>query len=238
MPIINVDGVGKIEFPDSMTRAQIDTAVKNEILPALQQRTAALQTAGLPVASSIEANPFSKGTALSDVNYRVGDFYAYRSVDLLTRLETEKRRFAVTELTDTEVIFNDGKRITDYLGNLLRNPRGQTFTGSQFFVLEYRMGKKWTTRYRGIRRDGNPDEWEIDFKVVAKEPVGVPAGTFDAFKIVGEGFNKANGNRFNYIYWIAPDKIRQVIAMETINRGRRGNFVANDRLELIAYKQA
>ncbi len=236
MQIINVEGLGRIEFPDAMSREQIDAAIKNEIRPALERQIASVQPAQLPGAASVEANPFSKGTALADFGYRVGDTYTYKTIDLLTKLETDQQTQRVTALTDSEVIFGNGRRITDYLGNLIKNPRGQTFTGSQYFVSEYRMGKTWTTRFRGTRRSGDPDEWVLDFKVVARENINVPAGTFDAFKVEGEGFNR-NGNHYNITYWIAPDKVRQPIAMNTINRGRGGKYIANDRIELLDFKQ-
>ena len=70
----------------------------------------------------------------------------------------------------------------------------------------------------------------------ARENINVPAGTFDAFKVEGEGFNR-NGNHYNITYWIAPDKVRQPIAMNTINRGRGGKYIANDRIELLDFKQ-
>jgi len=254
MPIVNVDGVGRIEFPDSMTREQIDAAVRNDILPVFRQPGASSpgQVAALaqqPAAGAaaprpaIGPNPFSKGTARADAGFQVGDRYGYRVVDLLTTVESRRVRRIVTAVTDTEVIFNNGRLVTDLLGNTLQNNRGQTFTGSQIFVAEYSLGRKWTTTYRGTRRDLVPDEWNIAFKVVAREPVTVPAGTFDAFKVEGDGYISERGNRFQITYWIAPQTLRSFVAQElrqfNRNRVRMGSRLAvTDRTELVAFKEA
>lgn len=248
--MVNVEGIGRIEFPDAMTREQIDAAVRNEILPVFRQRTpgassgvvSALAPNPAAVATapplSIGPNPFSKGTARADANYRIGDRYRYRVVDLLTNIESRQFRRTVTAITDTEVIFNHGNQITDLLGNTVKNNRGQTFTGRQIFVAEYSLGRKWTTTYRGTRRDLVPDVWTITFKVVAREPVTVPAGTFDSFKVEGDGYITERGNRLQITYWIAPEKLRSFVALEQRTRGRRGRLTVTDRTELVSFKEA
>ncbi len=246
MPIVNVEGIGRIEFPDSMTREQIDAAVRNEILPVFRQSSpdAVLALAHKPAAGatepplSIGPNPFSKGTARTDANYHIGDRYRYHVVDLLTKIESREFGRAVTAITDTEVIFNDGNFITDFLGNTVKNRRGQTFTGNQIFVAEYSVGKKWTTTYRGTRRDLVPDEWTITFKVVARESVTVPAGTFDAFRVEGHGYITERGNQFQITYWIEPGKVRSFIAYEQMQRTMRGGLMITDRTELVSFKEA
>jgi len=229
-----------------MTREQIDAAIKNEILPVFRQSSpdAMLALAHKPAAGaaaplpSIGPNPFSKGTARADANYRIGDRYRYRVVDLLTKMESRQINRAVTAITDTEVIFNDGNFITDLLGNTVKNPRGQTFTGNQIFVSEYSVGRKWTTTYRGTRRDLKPDEWTHTFKVVARESITVPAGTFDAFKVEGYGFLRSTSNAFQITYWIAPEKVRSFVAFEQWQRNRGGRLIDTDRTELVSFKEA
>lgn len=241
MPIINVEGVGKIEFPESMTREQIDAAIKNEILPVFRQRApdaaaAPDQVASVPDAST-GANPYSKGTAEADAEYQIGDRYRYREIDLLTKLETRQFSRTVTDITDTEVIFNNGNQITDLLGNTIKNNQGQTFTGSQIFVAEYRIGRKWTTTYRGTRRDLVPDVWTSNLKVVAREPITTPAGTFDAFKIAGHGYITDRGSPFQITYWVAPETVRSYIAYEQTQRNRRGAYIRTIRRELVSFAQ-
>ena len=250
MPVVDVEGVGKVEFPDSMSRAQIDAAIRNEILPAV----ARAQTTAVPISEAAAApNPFSKGTARADPNWKVGDRYRYRVVDLLTGLETVESRGGLVEaVTDSEVIYRNG-RVTDLLGNTHKLPNGQTFTGNQIFIAEYSVGRRWTTAYRGTRGPGGgkggkhgkgnprgdlqPEEWSFDFKVVDRESITVPAGTFNAFKVEGQGFSKDTGVSYRIRYWIAPDRVRAFIVHEMTQRNRGGRYTVTDRTELVEYKQ-
>lgn len=183
-------------------------------------------------------NPFTKGSVTANTNYKVGDSYTYRVTDLLTRLERKQPIETITAITDTEVIYNDGKMSTDFLGNYIRDDRGRLLTASQYFVTEYSIGKKWTTRFVLTRQNGTKDDVELDFKVIGKEAIAVPAGTFEAWKIEGQGYVRGAGAYWNYVYWIAPDKVRRFVAMEYVNRGRGRKLQANDRYELVLFKQS
>ena len=184
------------------------------------------------------ANPFSKGTAKASGDFKVGDSYTYRVVDLLTQVEGETKTQTVTNTNDSEVIYNDGQSVSDLLGNVIKGGRGQAFTGNQIYIAEYSVGKKWTTQYKGTRPNGKPDEWIIDFKVVGKETITVPAGTFVAFKVEGRGYVRYLGATYKTTYWIAPDQVRRVIAEETeVYRSAGGKYIRTDRDELVAYKQ-
>jgi hypothetical protein len=238
MPVVNIEGLGKIEFPDSMSQIDIDKAIKTEILPMVAMRVPSAMVAVLsPTADAAGANPFSKGSVKADPNYKVGDRYRYRVVDLFTGIESrEMRGGMVKEVSDTEVIYGNG-RVTDLLGNTIKDPRGRTFVGNQIFIAEYSVGRKWTTIYRSTRRDDQEDEWELDFKVVARETVTVPAGTFDAFKAEGNGFVKSKGTRVKVTYWVAPDKVRPYVAYELTTHGRGKRFGTTDRYELSTFRQ-
>jgi hypothetical protein len=142
----------------------------------------------------------------------------------------------VKEVTDTEVIYGNG-RVTDLLGNTIKDAQGRTFAGNQIFVAEYSVGRKWTTIFRGTRRDLEEDEWTMDLKVVARESVNVPAGTFDTFKVAGKGFVRGNGHRIEMTYWIAPDRVRTFIAQEILVHGAGRRYKKTDRMELVGYRQ-
>ncbi len=237
MPIVDIEGLGKVQFPDSMDQAQIDRAIKNEILPLVAERVPSATVANVAPSVAGAANPFTKGTVKANTNYKVGDRYRYRVVDVLTRQETrESRGGRITEVTDTEVIYGNGK-VTDLLGNIVRDPQGRTFVGNQLFVAEYSVGRKWTTIYRGTRRNDEEDEWTMNLKVVGREPITVPAGTFDTFKVEGNGSIRTRGFRIQMTYWIAPDKVRPFIAQELLVHGQGKRFKKTDRLELVEYRQ-
>ncbi len=186
-------------------------------------------------------NPFTKGTVKADTNYKVGDLFRYREFDMLTELETRTFRRHVTAITDSEVIFNEGGFVTDLLGNPRRNQRGVEITGSQFFIPEYSLGKRWSARWQRMLPDrGGVFDVDYDFKVVAREQVTVPAGRFDAFKIEATGFTPANKNSgiisLQTRYWIAPG-VRRFIAWEDMNRHSRGTIRRSERIELVSYSQ-
>jgi len=194
-------------------------------------------------------NPFTKGTVKADTNYKVGDVFRYREFDMLTQLETRSFRHRVTAITDSEVIFNEGRIVTDLLGNLRRNPRGIEFTGSQFYIPEYSLGKRWSARWQrkmpddgGKRGNGGGGVFDVeyDFKVVAREQVNVPAGRFDAFRIEANGFTQANNHSgtiyLRTSYWIAPG-VRRFIAWEDMNRHSLGRILRSERMELVSYAQ-
>ncbi len=182
------------------------------------------------------ANPFTKGTGVIDLNYRVGDRYVYRAIDLLTKVE---RRIinTVTEIADDKVIYNNGAPVTDLLGNALKRPDGTRFGPSQFFISEYSLGKKWTTRYAIHFAKGGQDTIELDLKVVGRETITVPAGTFDCYRIEGKGWTLGISQSNEWTFWVAPDKVNRFVAMEVW--WRRGNRInRSERQELESYTRA
>jgi hypothetical protein len=183
------------------------------------------------------ANPFTKGTGVIDLTYRVGDRYVYRSIDLLTKVENRKLVGTVTEVTDDKVIYNNGALVTDLLGNLIKRPDGASFGPSQMFISEYHLGKKWSTRYAIHFAKGGQDTIELDLKVVARETITVPAGTFDCFRIEGNGWVLGISQQTEWKFWVAPDKVNRFIAMEAWWR-MRGRIVRSDRQELESYTRA
>ena len=183
------------------------------------------------------ANPFTKGTGVIDLGYRIGDRYVYRSIDLLTKVENRKLVNTVSEVAEDKVIYNNGALVTDLLGNLLKRPDGASFGPSQMFVSEYSVGKKWTTRYAIRFAKGGEDVIELDLKVVGRETITVPAGTFDCFRIEGNGWVLGITQQTEWKFWVAPDKVNRFIAMETW--WRRGNRInRSERQELVAYTRA
>ena len=185
-------------------------------------------------------NPFTKGTLQLDTHYKVGDVFRYREIDMLTQLELRTYGHRVTAITDSEVIVNNGRLITDFLGNPIQNPQGVRFPGSQFYVPEYSVGKRWSARYQRILPDGQKFDVEYDFRVTTKEQAQVPAGSFDAFRIQGSGWTEANNNsgsiQLQSVYWIAPG-VRRAIAWETLDKHSNGRIRSSERRELVFYKQ-
>jgi uncharacterized caspase-like protein len=187
---------------------------------------------------SSEQNPFSKGTAIIDTRVKVGDRFRYRELELDTRKELRQYTLTVTRVTDTTVIFGKGTYTTDLLGNWITFPNGKQWTDAQFFVPDYSLGKRWASRHRYHDANaGTAFSTVYEFKVVARESVTVPAGTFDAFRVEGRGLARGESGAVELLmrYWVAPG-VRRFLAMDNIHTASRSRrIIQNDRRELMEY---
>ena len=179
-------------------------------------------------------NPYTKGSA-SKGTFRVGDRFEYRIIDQLTKLETSSYTRTVTEITDSEVIFNKGGFVTDLLGNTRRNARGERWGDSQFYAAEYSIGKAWSTRFDRTYPDGSTSKVDREFRVAGRESLTIPAGTFNAFRVETSGWAEKGKVRLEGTYWIAPEEVPWVLASNQFHRDRQSRPVNTDRTELIAF---
>ena len=168
----------------------------------------------------------------ADTRFRVGDSFSYRKTDLYTKLEMQQRTITITEITDTEVIYDNGRFITDLLGNWLKRADGARYTPHQDFIAEYSVGKKWTDRYRITWSDGSSSDVEYEHKVVSREKVTVPAGTFDAYRIEGDGWAFQAGVQLHHVRWISSQVKRPIVFQDLRRKGGRAVF--SERNELTA----
>ena len=180
------------------------------------------------------ANPYTKGTVQSDLNYRVGDTYELRLGDLYTGLDRPVRR-TITAVTDLEVVYDDGL-ITDLIGNTTRQPNGERQADAQHFPAEYHVGKRWSSRHKTFGR-GGPDEVSLDWTIVAREPLDTPAGTFEAFRVEASGFAFRGGRRV-FRYWAAPDRVRRFLVFEVRRWDTRGAPGPSERNVLVSFREA
>jgi uncharacterized caspase-like protein len=184
-------------------------------------------------------NPYTKGSVVANTNYKLGDFYSYRVLDTFTHLLTETYTHTVSQITDTEITYDSGL-VTNLLGNRLRGRGGRRWTDSQDIPLEYSVGRKWNTSYNVILKSGRIGRIEMDFRIVAREQVTVPAGTFDTFRIEGRGWTFGLGGQneaLAHSYWRAPASVRRPIVFEEIRR-IGAKTVMSARNELVAFKQS
>lgn len=180
-------------------------------------------------------NPYSKGTVVANTNSKVGDSYTRRVTDLLTKLEIRTFTSTITEVTDTEVIYDNGL-VADLLGNFIRTPDGTQRSGDQVWGVDYVVGKRWTSRWSATTRAGVVYQTEEDFRVVGREKITFPAGTFNAFVLESNGWNSF-GTKLVSTRWVAPDKVRAYLAFE--RHYKRGRAIrAETRTELVSYRQS
>ncbi|MEQ1774884.1 MAG: caspase family protein, partial [Burkholderiales bacterium] len=184
-------------------------------------------------------NPYSKGTAVANTNRKVGDSYTYRELDLYTKIVNRTYTRTIAEITDTEVIYKGGGS-TDLLGNSLRTSFGAPMLGMQIWGVDYAVGKRWTSRHKTLSRGGVPVQVELEVRVVAREKITVPAGTFNAFVVEANGYAIGSGvnTRSENKRWIAPDQVRSELAFELFERSREGRVVASERRELVSFRQS
>jgi len=187
---------------------------------------------------SSDENPYSRGTARADTRIKLGDRYSYREIDLAKDQEIRKYTLVVTEITDTQVIYNKGAHITDLIGNPVKLGDGTRYTDAQHMIADYSLGKRWTARHRLTTPSGTTYDSQIDYKVVAKESITLPAGTFDAFRVEGTGWAQAEkwGVNVYNLFWIAPE-VRRFVAHETKQRFANGKIAKHLRIELTGFVQ-
>jgi len=191
----------------------------------------------IQVASSA-GNPFTKGSAVANTAYKIGDTYTFRILDLKTRTEKRQTVQTVERITDTEVIFSNGL-ITDLLGNVLKSGDGRRWTPRQQLPLEYAVGRQWHSRFLNVTKESDEGVVDLDIKIVARESITVPAGTFNAFRIEANGpavfKNRVTESRITR--WMAPDQVRRNVAYNELTI-RDGKVVYGERFELVSFKQS
>ena len=160
----------------------------------------------IQIASSAQ-NPYSKGTAQVDTRLKPGDRFSYQHLNLETNQEIRKYTLVVSEITENRVVYNNGVLITDLIGNPVKLSDGTRYTDAQHHIAEYSLGKRWTARHRLVKPNGSTYDSEIDYRVVAKERITVPAGTFEAFHIEGVGWSQSDKYGVNVYnqFWISPE---------------------------------
>jgi uncharacterized caspase-like protein len=149
-----------------------------------------------------------KGGAVQSADakrFRLGDKYDIVISDLLTKLVQERSSFTVVAADEDTAEFNQGYKVTQ-AGAIIRTIAGATHEPYQQWIPsgEYQVGKKWTARTI-LTPKGAPSMWaEITGKVVARESITVPAGTFDTYKMEMEQAAQ-DGSLLKITYWGQPD---------------------------------
>jgi uncharacterized caspase-like protein len=178
--------------------------------------------------------PFSKGYSEHHREYKVGDVHRFRVVDGLTKADKPLiLRVTKVDVDNDRVEFNGGEFASDLMGNTIATARGSFVTPRQFYPAELYVGKRWQTRFKQNRVSGLVYTYQYDVKVVGRETITVPAGTFEAFKIEARGFNIELSATLSRNIWVVPG-IPADIAHETIVRLNSGRIEQFDRQELVS----
>ncbi len=91
--------------------------------------------------ASSNENPFSKGTLRVDTGVQVGDRF---NTGYSTRITSQICTYTLfaSQVTDTEVFYGKGGFVTDLIGNFIKFADGRVFTGAQYFIPDYSLGKR------------------------------------------------------------------------------------------------
>ncbi len=223
-------------------RAALLAVQQNELAKQAAAPVSTAQTAPILIASAtsevLASTPYFSGATEHLRRYSVGDSFSFRVIDQFNKSSKplEMRVTALDFATD-QVQFNNGEYVADLMGNILTNLRGSSSTPRQFYPADMLVGKRWRTQFKQVRAAaGVTYTFRYDLKVVGKERVTVPAGTFDCFKIEARGYNMELGARLERNIWVAPG-VNADIAHETLVRLRNGQIEQNERQELVSYKQ-
>jgi hypothetical protein len=181
-------------------------------------------------------NPYTKGSAFTRIA-RVGDSFTYRVLNPFTGVERESYTVNVIKVTDTEAIHDTGL-ITDLIGNQRRSRFGVVNTAAQLVPHEFAIGRRWSTRYETTNAKGDTFMSEAVIRIVTREEVTVPAGTFYAFLLETRGRNDNPAGPVEWLVkrWYVPEFQRPVIRDQVSRRDKKVTF--RERIELVAYKLA
>ena len=214
--------------PAAATQVASTQVAPSQVAPS---QVAPSQVAANP-GDALAPNPFSKGYSEHQRNYRVGEVLSFNVIDGLTKVSKPLlMRVTSVNLDDDRIEFNGGEYVIDSMGNTLATQRGAFSTPRQFYPAELYVGKRWHTTFKQRRPSGQIYTYRYDVRVVGRESITVPAGTFDAFKIEARGFNMQLGAALARNIWVAPG-VPADIAHETIVRLRSGAIEQFDRQEL------
>ena len=200
----------------------------DELLKAQGERT--VRPAGTPQCACA-GNPYAEEQA-----YRVGDRFLYQVRDQL-RGSFSSFSDTVTRLEGEDVVFNRGTLVTDRYGNLTRDPEGRKWTPYQFFIPEYKLGKRWQAQFIVTEPSGEDVNVTFNLRAASRERITLPGGTFDTYRIEAEGRNLKTGAFVTRIAWVAPETVPGYVALE--QRIRLGDqLIQSDRTELQEFRRA
>ena len=190
---------------------------------------------GLPVPQlwTVSKNPYSSGRYHNGRIFTVGDSARVRVVDRHTNLEIREANRVVTQVDlDADlVVYNDGLRSSDTLGNFIANQE-KIFRAPHIDTpIEFQLGKKWKSANE-VTRNGRTSLVVYEFHIAAVEQVTVPAGTFDAFRVDALGWVIHEQVRWVNTIWQVPG-LNTAVRRELSQRNERGQLRVNERQELV-----
>ena len=165
--------------------------------------------------------------------YKVGDVFEFQISDVLTNLPGEKYTSRVTSIEGDIVKINNGNLIQTVLSSVIKNRQGTYDPPFGGMPVEFQVGKKWSSRSDITFADGKTYNLQSEAKIIGRETVTVPAGTFQTY-VVRNTVYSTTGNSAIQTFWVDP-RYGAAVKFEDVNR-RGSHIVRSNRHELIALK--
>lgn len=163
--------------------------------------------------------------------FKVGDRYEFQMSDALTNVPGEKYTARVTSIEGDIVKINNGNSIQTVLGSVIKNRGGTYDPPFGGLPVELQVGKKWSNRSSNTWTDGSVYSLQQDAKIIGRETVTVPAGTFQTF-VVQTTTYASNGSTTVGKWWVDP-RYGPAVKFEIIGRNG-GRIFRSDRHEMVA----
>ena len=167
--------------------------------------------------------------------FKMGDEYQIQFSDILTNVAGNRQTMRVTAIDGNVIEFNGGAGVVTALGATIENARGNYDPPFGGRPVELQVGKSWSGRSNQLATDGKTYELSFSAKIVAREPITVPAGTFQTYVIESVTYISNGGPTVRVKMWVDP-RFGYPIKREEIARNKWGNIIRSDRQELLALK--
>lgn len=166
----------------------------------------------LTVQAAAQSSTAAPGLSGQVPVFKVGDSWLWVRSDRRTGLKEAETSRTITKVSPERIEGTDnGNAITMTADQLaLMETADFVRQGSPHFVqFPLELGKKWSFKYVQASKAGpQRTRWQYDAEVVGQERVKVPAGEFDAFKVVCKGYwnnEVGSGNGAAEVtLWFAP----------------------------------
>lgn len=178
---------------------------------------------------------------------QVGDSWKYRLVDRWNEKELRQTTVTVTKISEEAIFFESKRSDRDELTRFetthelnRKHDFGDKYqSNAGWFKFPLKVGNRW--RNTDYRRNGNNQllKDDIEREVVAFERIRVPAGEFDAYKIVGKGFwtgiEFSSSGRREQTLWYAP-AVKRAVRFDDMGTKSRGGVDWQSSEELLEFK--